>query len=390
MLSVGVWLSLVEHLHGVQGVASSNPATPTRVLGGWAACAALLLAGCGGATSDLPTYGSEEEEAELRKQVKLAMERRLQHRERVHSVGARIKLANAELCEDFQEAHYGFDMWSLPLLGKLRDIDREVYAEAYGLGDEAQVMTVYPDTVAERAGMRVGDKILAIDGEPVPSSNRRFQRLVDSLLANTELEPVDFKLQRGDRIINTQLRPQPACRSGVFLNSSSMAINASANGEDIIIDKGLLYFTENDEELAFIIGHELAHNVMRHIDTTRSNMIIAGALGAVLDAAAGASGIYTGGAISSSAVQLGYLAKSTELEAEADYIGLYMLHTAGYDIGNSADFWRRMGAEGGNLYTSRTHPTTPQRFIVMQKTIDEIQGKAARGEPVIPTPRDDK
>ena len=49
-----------------------------------------------------------------------------------------------------------------------------------------------------------------------------------------------------------------------------------------------------------------------------------------------------------------------------------------------------MGAEGGNLYTSRTHPTTPQRFIVMQKTIDEIQGKAARGEPVVPTPRDDK
>lgn len=389
MLSVGVWLSLVEHLHGVQGVASSNPATPTRILSGWAACAALLLAGCGGATSDLPTYGSAEEEAELRKQIKLALDRRLQHRARVQEVGARIKLANAELCEGFHEAHYGFDMWSLPLLGKLRDIDREVYEEAYGLGDEAQVMSVLPDTAAERAGLRVGDKVLEIDGEPVPSSNRRYQRLVDSLLANTELEPVDLKLQRGDRIIDLKLRPQPACRSGVFLDNS-MEINASADGEDIVIAKGLLYFTENDEELAFIIGHELAHNVMRHIDTTRSNMIIAGALGAVLDAAAGASGIYTGGAISSSAMQLGYLAKSTELEAEADYIGLYMLHTAGYDIGNSADFWRRMGAEGGNLYTSRTHPTTPQRFIVMQKTIDEIQGKAARGEPVVPTPRDDK
>lgn len=388
MLSVGVWLSLVEHLHGVQGVASSNPATPTRVLSGWTACAALLLAGCGGATSDLPSYGSAEEEAELRKQVKLAMDRRLQHHQRVQRVGARIKLANAELCEDFREAHYGFEMWSLPLLGKLRDIDREVYEEAYGLGEEPQVMTVYPDTVAERAGIQVGDKVLEIDGEPVPTSNRRYQRLVDSLLANTELEPVDFKLQRGDRIIDLDLRPQPACRSGVFLDSS-MEINASADGEDIVIAKGLLYFTENDEELAFIIGHELAHNVMRHIDTTRSNMIIAGALGAVLDAAAGASGIYTGGAISSSAMQLGYLAKSTELEAEADYIGLYMLHTAGYDIGNSADFWRRMGAEGGQLYTSRTHPTTPQRFIVMQKTIDEIQGKAARGEPVVPTPRDD-
>ncbi|MBF2735712.1 MAG: M48 family metalloprotease [Betaproteobacteria bacterium AqS2] len=196
-----------------------------------------------------------------------------------------------------------------------------------------------------------------------------------------------LRLRRDGREFERAVEPRAACRSEVGI-APGAEINAYANGSQVGIARGMLNFVESDEELAFVVGHEIAHNVMDHVDITRGNMLIGSILGGLLDIAAASGGVYTGGAISSAGMEAGRRLKSVELEAEADYIGLYMLHNAGFDISGGADFWRRMGAEGGNLYASTTHPTTPQRFIAMRKTIAEIEAKAARGEPVLPTPAD--
>ena len=42
-------------------------------------------------------------------------------------------------------------------------------------------------------------------------------------------------------------------------------INAFADGKNIIVTAGLMRFVESDDELALIVGHELAHNTMEHI-----------------------------------------------------------------------------------------------------------------------------
>ena len=388
-MAVGVWLSLVEHLHGVQGVASSNPATPTLLSarrGLAAAAAALLLAGCGARTSP-PGYDSAEEKAELRHQVAYAIARGEERRARLQDVADAIKLANPEICGDFIEPHLGLELWSLPALGRLEEVAREVYEQDHGLDGAARIRRVAPSSAAAAAGLRRGDELLAIGGEPAAGSARGLRAAARRLAANPDYAPVTLRLRRGGRELERVVKPRAACRSEVGI-APGAEINAYADGSRVGVARGMLNFVDSDEELAFVVGHEIAHNVMDHVDIMRGNMLIGTILGGLLDIAAASGGVYTGGAISSAGMEAGRLAKSAELEAEADYIGLYMLHNAGFDISGGADFWRRMGAEGGSLYASSTHPTTPQRFIAMRKTIAEIQGKAARGEPTLPTPAD--
>jgi predicted Zn-dependent protease len=48
--------------------------------------------------------------------------------------------------------------------------------------------------------------------------------------------------------------------------SESDAVNAFADGEKVVITKGMMRFVENDRELSLVIAHEMAHNAMGHTD----------------------------------------------------------------------------------------------------------------------------
>ena len=56
-------------------------------------------------------------------------------------------------------------------------------------------------------------------------------------------------------------------------------------------------------------------------------------------------------------------------------------------------FWRRMAAEHpGNIARnhSATHPATPERFVAIEKTVEEIQGKIEANLPLEPEYKDKK
>ena len=59
----------------------------------------------------------------------------------------------------------------------------------------------------------------------------------------------------------------------------------------------------------------------------------------------------------------------------------------GADISDAPNFWRRMAvihpASIKNSYTS-AHPATPQRFLILEKTVTEINAKRAKGAPLVP------
>ena len=73
-------------------------------------------------------------------------------------------------------------------------------------------------------------------------------------------------------------------------------------------------------------------------------------------------------------------------EQEADYVGMYYLERTNIDASNVAHFWRRMAAENSNLSINHrsTHPTTPERFIALEKTFKEIIMKKNNGEVLKP------
>ncbi|MEA5417435.1 PDZ domain-containing protein [Synechococcus sp. BA-132 BA5] len=58
-----------------------------------------------------------------------------------------------------------------------------------------------PGSLAERSGLRVGDRITAIDGQPVSSARQVIERLA----AHPAGRPLGLTVQRGSRILTLQL-----------------------------------------------------------------------------------------------------------------------------------------------------------------------------------------
>jgi predicted Zn-dependent protease len=76
---------------------------------------------------------------------------------------------------------------------------------------------------------------------------------------------------------------------------------------------------------------------------------------------------------------------SVAFEKEADYVGLYIFARTGYDPNNAIEFWRKMSlANESAIDMGVTHPTNPERFIAMKKTIAEINYKHQTGQSLVP------
>ncbi len=161
--------------------------------------------------------------------------------------------------------------------------------------------------------------------------------------------------------------------------------NAYADGENVVVTSGMMRFLENDDELAVIIGHELAHNFMEHLEANNTNRMAGALVGLILDAAAASQGINTQGGFTQSGADMGHLTYSAEFESEADYIGLYIAARGGYNIKSAPGLWRRMSLENPDaIYNARTHPSNASRYVALKKTIDEIDYKRKHRVALLP------
>lgn len=170
-----------------------------------------------------------------------------------------------------------------------------------------------------------------------------------------------------------------------FKMSRNEEINSMADGKNIIIYTGMIRFVESDDELAAVMGHEFAHNLMGHPKAQKKNATWGGLAGLAADAIAKSQGIDTGGEIAENGEEFGALAYSIDFEKEADYIGLYVMERAGYNIKLAPNLWRRMSLEDPDgINIAITHPSNAQRFVALQKTIDEIEFKKKNHIKVLP------
>jgi predicted Zn-dependent protease len=138
--------------------------------------------------------------------------------------------------------------------------------------------------------------------------------------------------------------------------------------------------TQSDAELALILSHEIAHNLLGHRRQTAEKA----APGTLLDVAIGlTTGIHTHGAFARMVSE----PYSKNFEREADYVGLYLAARAGFDISESANFWRRFSIENPASIErsySNTHPSSPERFLAIENAVKEINNKKQLGMPLIP------
>jgi predicted Zn-dependent protease len=171
---------------------------------------------------------------------------------------------------------------------------------------------------------------------------------------------------------------QKICRGGNcsynFKVANQNILNAWADGHTVYVTPVMIDFLDSDKELAIILAHELSHNIMGHIGKQQQNALI----GAIFDIAAAAGGVDTGGTFTG----IGASSYSQSFENEADYIAIYIMALAGYDISNVHHIWRKMSIQSpsniGQSFFS-THPSNSERFLRMQKAINEVKTKKANG-----------
>jgi predicted Zn-dependent protease len=178
-----------------------------------------------------------------------------------------------------------------------------------------------------------------------------------------DVEVQGYVTRIGQKIV-AALGEQPF--SYEFFVVRDQRLNAFAvPGGYVCINAGVLVAASDDDEVAGVLGHEIAHvnahHLMRQEEATRL-LNYATILGLLLSAVQPAVG--AGAAAVNAAAQLKY---RREFEQEADYLGSTYVQQAGYDPHGMLDFFKKMLDQQRLTPTSappylQTHPLTDARL----------------------------
>ena len=138
-------------------------------------------------------------------------------------------------------------------------------------------------------------------------------------------------------------------------------------------------------EVAFILGHEMAHALLDH---SRTRVSAQNAQNAITSAAwigsfaldilgFGGAGNLTRAATNVASVGSQFFLMNPwgrDQELEADKLGMMIIHWAGYDISGIPRFWQSMSGRNPNNHDFfSTHPADSKRVAVMNELIVEIE-----------------
>lgn len=345
-----------------------------------AAAGALLGASCAMPVSRLPQLPTSEVEAELRKQQIAQIRAYYAELHRVDTVAFRIRTANRADCHGWESAQIGLyaaTPQSLPR--KYRSYSREALDLTWA---RPTVISVVEGSPAAQAGIVTGDEIIALNGELIPVTGTAHW--MGGWLKHNGVKPVEANIRRNGVDRTVTITPVMGCAIPIDYVTKE-EVNAFTNGKKIVIQSGIVDIAKTDAQLAVIIGHELAHVNLGHLDKERVNEVLGTAGGLAVDTGFALGGISTGGVFTREFGKAGARAFSVGFEREADYVGAYYAARAGYDLAGTEEVWRDMGLKHpDSIRFAKSHPATPTRFVQMQKVAAEIADKQRRHLPLVP------
>ena len=152
-------------------------------------------------------------------------------------------------------------------------------------------------------------------------------------------------------------------------------------GGKIAVYTGMLEITKNDDGLAAVMGHEVAHAVAKHSVERASRGVVLQTGTKLLDVFSGGklsqvnrtTGMDTVGLLSKIGIMNPFTRKQ---ESEADYLGLIFSSLSGYDIRETTKIWERMKEANKGKEPPvfmNTHPSSKQRIENINGWIDKIR-----------------
>lgn len=137
-------------------------------------------------------------------------------------------------------------------------------------------------------------------------------------------------------------------------------------GGKIAVYSGLIEkLHATDDELAAVLGHEIAHALREHARERISEQMGAGLIASGIDLVGSLYGIQGAGKIADTGLQLAMeLPHSRVQETEADRIGVELAARAGYNPHAAVTLWQKMATVGGAEPPKflSTHPSREDRL----------------------------
>lgn len=320
-----------------------------------------VLGGCQLAAASAPTHVSDSDDVVARLGRLTALD------ERVARVAWRLSKANIELCPVVRNSAG----WALHSANQYSLEMRPHTLERFSLrGDLPGVLSAPETSPAAQAGLRTGDLVLAVNQEVLmagradsPADFAGAEANISRIDAALAEGTVNLTVQRDQTTIAITLQPLRACGYEVQLNPSD-ELNARADGRRLFISTALAQFAHTDDELALILGHELAHNVLGHRRWSETG----GEGRTVVDRDCDPR-----------------LCASGNHEQQADRVGLFLMARAGYGPHVAAPFWRRFGASNWRVrYPQLAHASAGTRARQLEDVQLEIEGLVATNRPLVP------
>lgn len=150
-------------------------------------------------------------------------------------------------------------------------------------------------------------------------------------------------------------------------------------GGKVVVYTGILGIAKNDDQLATVMSHEIAHALARHGAERMTHQQISSGiqtLGNILIGAAAPEYRDVFNVAYGYGTQLGVmLPYSRSHEYEADAIGVYLMKKAGYDINEAIRFWENMKKEkgGSQIEFLSTHPSDENRIKRITQIVKEMK-----------------
>jgi Zn-dependent protease with chaperone function len=228
-------------------------------------------------------------------------------------------------------------------------------------------------------GLTPGVNLLALPGEILVALMLDARNVAMETRGRYFSGPVEMLVLREGKKFTLTLYPQhlPA-EYAIMVDTHDQKLNAYAAPGRVILTSRLVNFCMNDDELALVEGHEIAHQAFGHLTRGAGQNRLGGMAGKVWNLA-GLFATQTIGKLANlgSAFWFKDTAPpsvrdavvstfSREDEREADIYGMWFAYQAGYDIERGLAVWERLGAVSHDPFESteflNNHPTAVERY----------------------------
>ena len=230
--------------------------------------------------------------------------------------------------------------------------------------------------------------MLVSESDEVASGQQAYRQILRDSVSSVDPEALRIVRTVGERIAAAANKPDYRWEFRV-INNPEMINAFCVPGGKVAVYTGIFPIARDEAGLAVVLGHEVAHALLRHAGERMSQSEILGAGMAI----AGASGVRPQilqalGVGASVGLVLPF---SRSQESEADHVGLILMAKAGYDPTVSLDVWDRMarkekGAPPAFLSTHPGYETRVQQLrSFMPEALSYYQQTNARAE-LLPSP----